>query len=300
MSLAVLVGAVVAMVPAGAGEASAAPRTVVAVGAENEYADVIGQIGGTDVKVSSVMSNPNTDPHAFEASPSVAGEVSAAQLVVENGVGYDSFMTKVLSSSPDPARKVIVVQHLLGLPDSTQNPHLWYTPKTMPAVAKAVAGDLTALDPPAAAYFAANLKTFDDSLRPWRSALAKLKATYRRFGVAVSEPVADYMLEAAGADIATPWTLQADVMNGIDPSPQLVSIEENLFSDHRVKVFVYNQQVTDSLTETFLADAKQARVPVVGVYETMPTPGYHYQSWMLAEVEALTRALSSKQSTNHL
>ena len=89
----------------------------------------------------------------------------------------------------------------------------------------------------------------------------------------MTEPVGDYMLGAAGAHIVTPWTLQADIMNGVDPSPQDVSIEEGLFSDHRVKVFLYNQQVTDSLTETFLADAKQAGVPVVGVYETMPTPG---------------------------
>ncbi len=293
------VGAMAAA-PLAAGSASAASRAIVAVGAENEYADVIGQIGGKDVTVNAIMSNPNTDPHTFEASPSVAKVVSAAQLVVDNGVGYDSFMTKIISASPDPARKVITVQHLLGLPDSTKNPHLWYTPSTMPAVAKAIAGELSALDPSGASYFAANLKAFDGSLQPWRTALAQLKARFPRFPVAVTEPVGDYMLPAAGADIVTPWTLQADIMNGVDPSPQDVSIEEGLFSDHRVKVFLYNQQVTDSLTQTFLADAKQAGVPVVGVYETMPTPGYDYQSWMLAEVKALTRALSAKQSTSHL
>ncbi len=299
LPLVVLVGTVV-VAPLGATGAAAASRAVVAVGAENEYADVISQIGGTHVMVSAVMSNPNTDPHTFEASPSVAEEVSAAELVVDNGVGYDAFMTKIIAASPDPGRKVITVQHLLRLPDSTKNPHLWYTPRTMPAVAKAIARDLTALDPTGAATFAANLKTFDDSLQPWRTALAKLKAKFPHFPVAVTEPVGDYMLGAAGADIVTPWTLQADIMNGVDPSPQDVSIEEGLFSDHRVKVFLYNQQVTDSLTQTFLADAKQAGVPVVGVYETMPTPGYDYQSWMLAEVKALTRALSAKQSTSHL
>ena len=89
-------------------------------------------------------------------------------------------------------------------------------------------------------------------------------------------------------------------MNGVDPSPQAVSVEENLFSQHKVKVFLYNQQVTDSVTETFLADAQKAGIPVVGVYETMPTPGYDYQSWMLAEVNALLKALSSKQSTEKL
>ena len=153
LPLVVLVGTVV-VAPLGATGAAAASRAVVAVGAENEYADVISQIGGTHVMVSAVMSNPNTDPHTFEASPSVAEEVSAAELVVDNGVGYDAFMTKIIAASPDPGRKVITVQHLLRLPDSTKNPHLWYTPRTMPAVAKAIARDLTALDPTGAATFA--------------------------------------------------------------------------------------------------------------------------------------------------
>ena len=99
---------------------------------------MIAQIGGRYVSVTAIKSNPNTDPHTFEASPSVAAEVSAAQLVVQNGVGYDSFMNKIEAASPSPTRKVIDVQTLLGLPDSTPNPHLWYSPKTMPAVAKAI------------------------------------------------------------------------------------------------------------------------------------------------------------------
>ncbi len=106
----------------------AASGKVIAVGAENEYANVIGQIGGRYVKVDAIESNPNTDPHTFEASPSVAQAVSAAQLVVQNGVGYDTFMNKIESASPSSTRKVIDVQTLLGLPDSTPNPHLWYKP----------------------------------------------------------------------------------------------------------------------------------------------------------------------------
>ena len=110
---------------------------IVAVGAENEYADVIAQVGGKYVQVSAIMSNPNTDPHTFEASASVARLVSAAQLVVQNGVGYDRFMNTIENAAPSSSRKVIVVQNLLGLPDSTPNPHLWYKPGTMPAVANA-------------------------------------------------------------------------------------------------------------------------------------------------------------------
>ncbi|HTW05049.1 MAG TPA: zinc ABC transporter substrate-binding protein [Streptosporangiaceae bacterium] len=276
---------------------SAGSGVITAVGAENEYANVIGQIGGRYVKVTAIESNPNTDPHTFEASPSVAQEVSKAQLVVQNGIGYDTYMNKIESASPSSSRKVIVVQNLLGLPDSTPNPHLWYRPNTMPAVAKALVKDLSALSPSHSAYFTANAKKFDASLQPWYQAIAQFKAAYPDTPVAVTEPVGDYMLQAAGTSILTPFTLQAEIMNGVDPSPQDVSMQNGFFTGHKVKVFVYNQQVTDSLTESFLSLAHREGIPVVGVYETMPTPGYDYQSWMLAEVKALQKAVADKTST---
>jgi zinc/manganese transport system substrate-binding protein len=275
-------------------------QVIAAVGAENQYANVIGQIGGKYVQVTAIESNPNTDPHSFEASPSVAQAVTAAQLVVQNGLGYDSYMDKIEAAAPSPTRKVIVAQHLLGLPDSTPNPHLWYSPATMPAVAKAVARDLSGMQPAHAAYFAANLRRFDASLQPWLQAMARFKAAYPGTPVAVTEPVGDYLLQAAGARILTPFTFQADIMNGVDPSPQDVSLMDGLFSGHRVKVFLYNQQVTDSLTQSFLSRAREDGIPVVGVYETMPTPGYDYQSWMLAETRALQQAVTDKISTQKL
>ena len=115
--------------------ASATGAKVVAVGAENEYANVISQVGGPYVNVTAIMSNPNTDPHEFEASASVSVEVSEAQLIVQNGVGYDSFMNKIESATHRSGRQVIVVQDLLGLSSDIFNPHLWYDPRTMPAVA---------------------------------------------------------------------------------------------------------------------------------------------------------------------
>jgi len=292
-----------ALVVSGCGSAtssSGSGATIAAVGAENQYADVIAQIGGRYVKVSAVESNPNTDPHSFEASPSVAQDVASASLVVQNGVGYDSYMNQIESASPSSSRKVIDVQHLLGLPDSTPNPHLWYLPATMPAVARALVADLSALQPAHAAYFQANATRFDQSLRPWLAALAQFKARYPNTPVATTEPVGDYMLEAAGTDDLTPFSLQADIMNGTDPAPQNVTFQDALFSEHRVKVFVYNQQVADSLTQSFLADAARYGIPVVGVYETMPVPGYHYQTWMLAEVQALQRAVAQHVSTQKL
>jgi zinc/manganese transport system substrate-binding protein len=289
---------------AGCGSATTAlDGRILAVGAENEYANVIEQIGGKYVKVSAIESDPNTDPHTFEASPSVAQTVSAASLLIENGVGYDTYMEKIESAGgvgSDSSRKVINVQKLLGLPDSTPNPHLWYKPTTMPAVAKALVSDLSALQPAHAAYFQANATKFEESLKPWYAAIAKFKAAYPGTPVATTEPVGDYMLEAAGTKNMTPFTLQAAIMNGTDPAPQNVTLQNGLFSAHKVKVFVYNQQVTDSLTDSFRELALKEGIPVVGVYETMPVPGYDYQSWMLAEVQALEKAVKEKVSTQKL
>jgi zinc/manganese transport system substrate-binding protein len=170
----------------------------------------------------------------------------------------------------------------------------------MTAVARALVADLSSIEPSHRAYFQANATRFDRSLKPWYAALASFAKRYPRTAVATTEPVGDYMLAAAGTVNKTPFPLQADIMNGVDPAPQAVTFQDALFADHRVKVFVYNQQVTDSLTASFLADAKRYGVPVVGVYETMPVPGYDYQSWMLAEVNALRRAVADRISTAKL
>jgi len=282
------------------GSGSNRPGVINAIGTESEYSNVLSQIGGRYVSVSSILNNPNTDPHTFEASPSVAEEVSNAELIVQNGVGYDTFMNKIESATSTSGRKIIVVQNLLGLPDNTPNPHLWYSPTTMPAVAKAMVAALTALQPSHHAYFQQNLVRFDNSLKPWLAAIASFRAKYAGAQVATTEPVADYLLQAMGMDNLTPFVFQADIMNGVDPAPQDVTLENGFFTKHLVKVFCYNEQVVDALTISIRQRAQQSGIPVVGVYETMPTPGYDYQTWMLAEVNAIERAVKDKVSTSHL
>ena len=291
--------ALLAVVPIASSHAQSA-GTVKAIGVENEYADVVSQVGGRYVQVQAIEVDPNTDPHTFEASPSVAQEIAAAQLIVVNGVGYDDWADKIIAAAPRPNRKVIKVQELLALPDDTANPHLWYDPKTMPAVAQAVADALATIKPADAKYFHANSGKFIASLKPWNDAIAAFKAKYDRTPIAVTEPVADYLLQAMGFDILTPFSLQKAIMDGTDPSPQDVTTQNELFAGSKVKVFAYNQQVTDSLTKSFLEASKKAGIPVVGVYETMPTPGYTYQTWMVAEVNALRKAVTEKASTETL
>ncbi|MFT3865751.1 MAG: zinc ABC transporter substrate-binding protein [Solirubrobacterales bacterium] len=293
-----MLGIVVAGCGGGSADASSEGK-ISAVGAENEYADVIEQIGGKYVEVTAVESDPNTDPHTFEASASVAKEVSGADVLVENGVGYDSYMEKIESSSSNSSRKVINVQELLGLPDSTPNPHLWYKPETMPAVAKQLVADFSELQPEHKSYFEANLKKFEGSLEPWFEGLKEFSTKFPGAAVATTEPVADYMLEAAGIENLTPFTMQADIMNDADPAPQAIAEQESFFSEKKADAFVYNQQVTDSITEKFLESAGDNGVPVVGVYETMPT-GYTYQRWMMAELKALEEAVADGKSTEKL
>ena len=291
LSLAVLLAA--------ASAARAAP-VLHAVGIENEYADVIRQIGGPSVQVAAIESDPNTDPHSFEVSPSVASTLAGAALVVENGLGYDSWADRILSATPSAHRTLINVQHLLGLPDRTFNPHLWYQARTMPAVARAVADDLSALLPDQAAAFQARLAAFDASLETWTQSVASFRARFNGTRVAVTEPVADDLLLAAGCTIETPDSLQVAIMNGTDPSPQDVAVQRDLLRSRKVSVFAYNRQVTDSLTRSFLDLASKAGIPVIGVYETMPEPGFTYQSWMNAAMAALRRAVAEMPSSETL
>ncbi len=284
----------------GAGTPGTAQAGVIrALAAENEYGNVIQQIGGRYVSVTSIMNNPNVDPHTYEADSQNAIAMAKATLVVQNGAGYDAFMTKLESASANPHQVVIDVAKALSYGPRVKNPHFWYKPTTMPKVALIIARDLARQDPSHRQYFEQHLKKFDRSLIRWTASLTQLQRQFARAPVAVTEPVADYLLTAGGLDIKTPWALQAAIMNGTDPSPQAVQIEDSLLKHRRVKVFVYNRQVVDATTKAFIAVAKKHHIPIVGVYETMPLRS-SYQRWMQAEVAALRAALKSGKSTVNL
>ena len=274
-----------------AGHLAMAQPVLHAVGLENQYADVLAQIGGPYVKVSAIQSDPNTDPHEFEATPRIAAQFRKADLVVENGLGYDSWAAQLLKGGH---AKLLSAQALLKLPDSTPNPHLWYRTDTMPAVAAAAAAFFEAKDPAHKAQYQANLKAFDAALAPWKAEIAKVKARYAGAPVAVTEPVADDLLQEAGLKIMTPFSYELSVMNDTDPAPQDVAAEEALLRDNKVKLFAYNEQVTDPQTEALLALARQHQVQIAPVYELMPSSAKHYQDWMLQATTALDQALAAK------
>ena len=278
---------------------SSSPGVINAIGAENEYANVLGQIGGEYVHVSSILNSPNTDPHTYESSPSVAQEVSNAQLIVQNGVGYDTFMNRIESASPSSNRKVIVVQNVLGHPPNTQ-PAPVVRPEDHAGSGRGDGG--RPLVPPAFSRLV--LPRQPGQVQHLAAALVGgdrlVQGPVRRDDGGHDETVADYLLTAMGINNLTPFAFQADIMNGVDPTPQDITLENGFFTQHRVKVFCYNQQVVSNLTVSVRQSAQQNNVPIVGVYETMPTPGYDYQTWMLAEVHAIEKAITSGTSTEHL
>ena len=277
--------------PGSTGSPATTQAKIRAVGAESEYADLIRQIGGPYVSVTAIMSNPAVDPHEYEANPKDAIAVAEANLIVQNGLGYDEFMNKLEQASPNPNRVVIDAGEALGYRANTANPHIWYQMNTMPRLAKIVAADLGKLDPTHAAYFKTRANAFIQSLKPWDEAVARLKTAFHGRGAAVTEPVSDYLLQEAGLDIKTPWAFQAAIMNGTDPSPQEMALQTQLFTHHEVGVFCYNKQVVTNVTKMFLNLAEREHIPTVAVYETEPT-GLTYQQWMLEETNAIYNALA--------
>lgn len=274
--------------PSPAGSAA----SLAVLGTENFYADLLGQIGGARVTVSSLLDDPNADPHAFESSIQAAILVADARLVIVNGLGYDAFMDKLLAASPSSGRVVIDVQQLLGLADGV-NAHLWYDPPTMPRVAAAVAAALGRLDPENASYFDAREALYLDLLQPLTAKIAAMKTRFSGLPIAVTEPVADYLTTAIGLEVLTPAGFQKSIEDGTDPAPADVAAERDLLAGRKVTVLVYNSQVGAPITDQMRALAVDNGIPVVGVSETIPAGYGSMQDWQLAQLDALERALSA-------
>lgn len=284
---AVLIGLLV-LGAAPAGSAAPPPRIGV-VAAENFYGDIVQQLAGDHVAITSILSNPNVDPHEYETNARDAAAVANARLVIENGLGYDAFIDHLIAASPNPQRTLIVVARLTGH-RSGDNPHFWYESTTIPKVAQAVAQALTRVDPGNAAFYRDRYRAFLASLRPLAREIAALKTRCAGAPVAVTEPVFNYMAAAIGLTVVTPVAFQKAIEEGTDPPAAAVAQMEDLLRTHRVRVLVYNTQTVSPITTRVRQLARQAGIPVVGVSETEP-PGTSYQRWMLNQLQALDAAL---------
>ena len=282
LSVAAVVAALLGVTPAFA----AGPIPIVA--AENFYGDVAQQIGGADVTVTSILSNPDEDPHLFEASPSVARAMSASRIVIYSGIDYDPWVSKLLGAAHSTNRKSIEVAALVGK-KSGDNPHIWYDPRTMLTLAKTLANDLSAADPAHRSGYERRLVRFQQSIKPIQAKIAALHARLTGTPVTATEPVFGYMFDALGMRVRNK-TFQLAVMNNTEPSASDVAGFENELKTHKVKLLVYNSQASDPIAERMMKLAKASHIPVVGAAETEP-PGKTYQQWMTSELDAVDHAL---------
>ncbi|MBV8575660.1 MAG: metal ABC transporter solute-binding protein [Acetobacteraceae bacterium] len=284
MRLLVFVTALLLSLPA-----LAQPKSVPVVAAENFYGDVARQIGGPNVAVSSILSNPEEDPHLFEASPSVGRALSTARVVIYNGADYDPWMAKLLRAAHSADRHVIIVADLLHR-KTGDNPHLWYDPQAMPAVAKALAASLQAADPPHASNYQQDLEKFLDSLHPMDAKIAEMRQRYAGMEVTATEPVFGYMADALGLKMRNE-RFQLAIMNNTEPRASDVATFEDDLRHHRARAVLYNSQTENNATRRLLKLAQSVGIPVVGVTETEP-PGKTYQDWMMDQLGRLDGALA--------
>ena len=270
---------------------AAAPLTIVA--AENFYGDLARQVAGSHASVVSILSNPDQDPHLFEADAATATALAKARIVIANGADYDPWIDKLLSASKAADRTTIVVADLVGK-RSGDNPHLWYDPSTMRAVAARLAEDLGRVDPADKADYEAKARTFVASLEPLEAKVAAMKKAFAGVPVTASEPVFGYMAALIGLDMHD-RAFQTAVMNSTEPSPADVAGFEDGLKAHKVRVMLYNSQAEDEAVKRLVGIARNSQVPVVGISETEPA-GKTYAAWMMGQLTELDRALASGRS----
>jgi zinc/manganese transport system substrate-binding protein len=267
--------------------------TIKVVAAENFWGDIISQIGGSHVSVTSIISDPNTDPHLYESNAQNALAVSQASLIIENGLGYDDFIDKLTSASKSNGRDVIKVSSVLGISGNDANPHLWYNTANLPKVTLAIENELVKIDPSNKTTYETNTAKFNQSLQPIIDTINTIKSKYPNSPVAYTERVPGYILIAAGLDIKSPAGFASAIEDGNDPSPADTLAMENLINNHQIKVLLYNAQVTSPTTQHIHDLAVTAGIPVVGVTETMPANEATFQTWQLNQAQALLKALGN-------
>jgi zinc/manganese transport system substrate-binding protein len=269
---------------------SQSSTTVKVVAAENFYGDVAKQLGGDHVSVTSILSDPNIDPHEYESDVQNAIAVSQADVVIENGLDYDTWMDKLLSASPNNNRTVIIGGQIAPhpLPD---NPHVWYGIDNMPTIASAITDSLKKADPADAVAFEANLQTFNNSLNPIQQKIDEIKNKFAGTPVGLTETIYLYQTQATGLNVLTPLEFEKAIAEGNDPSAADVKTANDQINNKQVKVLIYNNQTVTPITTNLENEAKQLNIPVVPVSETMPE-NTNYQNWMLGQLNNLEQDLS--------
>jgi len=255
----------------------AAPVKIVA--AENFYGGV-AELVDPQAEVTSILSNPNQDPHEFQTDAATAVAVAQADIVIYSGIGYDDWIERLLANKGKESRVAINVSELIGAKDG-DNPHIWYNPKTMPALVARLAELLN--KPKAVASFTTEMQPLNDKI-------AELRQKTKGVKVTATEPVFGYMATALGFDMLN-YGYQVATMNDTAPSAEQIAGFEQSLRSGEARLLFYNNQVSDPSTERMRAIANESKVPVVGVSETQPPDAKSYVAWMLSQLDEIGKAL---------
>lgn len=283
-------GIVAAAAGCGSGTASKGGRLDV-VAAESAYGNIAAQIGGARVTVTSILRDPNADPHLFEPNTANALAVAHARVVIQNGLGYDAFMTRLEDAAPSDKRSVLTVADALGVHGKDANPHLWYDVPRLHRLGAAIERALAAADPAHAAAYRRGLRRFERSLGPLRREVARIRARFGGAPVAYTEPVPGYLVAAAGLRNLAPAGFTRAIEDGSEPPPAAVAAFDALVAHRRIRALLYNAQAASPTTERLRDAARAVGIPVVPVRETLP-PGESFQAWQLAQARRLEAALA--------
>jgi zinc/manganese transport system substrate-binding protein len=261
------------------------------VAAENFYGELAKEIGGNQVSIKSIISNPDADPHLFATSPSTSKAIGQAQIVIYNGADYDSWINQMIVGIDKKKVTIINVADLVGV-KSGHNPHLWYKPETFPKLAKVLADKISEINSSQAKDVNQNLTTFVKGHDTVVKMINTTKSKYAGTPVTATEPVYGYMADAMGLKMQG-IDFQWKVMNDTDPTPKMIADYQSLLTNKQVKVLFYNSQVSDSITKNMQDLAKKNNIPVVGVTEMMPA-NTTINNWLTTEIQHTNQALAKK------
>jgi zinc/manganese transport system substrate-binding protein len=276
---------------AGNGSAPSSRHLSIVV-AENFWGSIVSQLGGSQASITSIVSDPNADPHDYQSSAGTARAFATANYVVVNGAGYDSWAASLLSANQNSSRRVFTVADLLGKKQG-DNPHFWYNPDFVARFADQVTKDLTALDSADASYFTQQRAAFDTALGPYRDGVAAIKQQFPGRKVAATETIFQYMADALGLNVITPPEFMKAVAEGNDPPAETVSTFQQQLQSKQATVLVYNLQTSTAVTTNLRQIATRQNIPVVGISETMQPVATTFQLWMTAQLSSLQNALKA-------
>jgi zinc/manganese transport system substrate-binding protein len=276
--------------------ASSTTRIAV-VAAENFWGSIATQLGGDHATVTSVITNPDTDPHDYEPTAADGRTVAGARLAIVNGIGYDPWAPKLLAANPSSARTTLTVGDLVGVPDGG-NPHRWYSPSDVHRVIERITADYTAIDPADAAYFAAREQTFQTTtLAPYDTLIADIRAKYAGTPIGASESIVTPLAQGLGLRMLTPERFLDAIGEGSDPTAADKATIDDQIKNHLIRVYVFNSQNSTPDVQAQVAEAKAAGIPVTTVTETLAPAGATFQDWQVTQLRGIEHALAQATGT---